>query len=72
MSAILTFRFPKSFRSFLPYAQVTTNTVSYLVWTHADRPDATTSRRTQHTMGLETIVETRTRVRGALDGTWEL
>jgi hypothetical protein len=45
MSAILTFRFPKPFRSFLPYAQLATTTVLYLVWTHADRPDATTSRR---------------------------
>jgi hypothetical protein len=27
---------------------------------------------TQHTMGLETIVKIWTRVKGTLDGTWEL
>jgi hypothetical protein len=45
MSAILTFRLTKLFRTFLPHAQLATTTVPYLVWTHADRPDATTSRR---------------------------
>jgi hypothetical protein len=72
MSAILTFRLTKPFRSFYPHAQLATTTIPYLFWTHADRPDATTSRWTQHTMGLETTVEIWTRVKGTLDGTWEL